>query len=165
LERGCGRRCGWRALKRPRSRQLVERESRLDLCELQSRQPSSLFRPKRAGCDAVPPLERTTDSADGSRRLRVAPESSPQPRRIFLLRACSCLTVPKADRRNGLPSQGRSRGWFNPLTSVQIAWMTDNVIVEQMANLHRRNIVGFSHHLLFDYAVRRLVWSRCCACN
>ena len=34
---------------------------------------------------------------------------------------------------------------------------SDNVIVEQVANLHGRNIVGFSHHLLFDYAVSRLV--------
>jgi hypothetical protein len=34
---------------------------------------------------------------------------------------------------------------------------SDNVIVEQVANLHGRNIIGFSHHLLFDYAVSRLV--------
>jgi hypothetical protein len=34
---------------------------------------------------------------------------------------------------------------------------SDNVIVEQIANLHGRNIIGFSHHLLFDYAVSRLV--------
>ena len=31
------------------------------------------------------------------------------------------------------------------------------MIVEQIANLHGRNIIGFSHHLLFDYAVSRLV--------
>ena len=34
---------------------------------------------------------------------------------------------------------------------------SDNLIVEQVANLHGRNIIGFSHHLLFDYAVSRLV--------
>jgi hypothetical protein len=34
---------------------------------------------------------------------------------------------------------------------------SDSVIVEQIANLHGRNIIGFSHHLLFDYAVSRLV--------
>jgi len=34
---------------------------------------------------------------------------------------------------------------------------SDNVIVEQVANLHGRNIIGFSHHLLFDYAVSRLI--------
>jgi hypothetical protein len=32
----------------------------------------------------------------------------------------------------------------------------DGVIVEQTANLHGRNIVGFAHHLLFDYAASRL---------
>jgi hypothetical protein len=32
----------------------------------------------------------------------------------------------------------------------------DGVIVEQRANLHGRNIVGFAHHLLFDYAASRL---------
>ena len=34
---------------------------------------------------------------------------------------------------------------------------SDNVIVEQVANLHGRNIIGFSHHLLFDYAASRLM--------
>jgi hypothetical protein len=32
----------------------------------------------------------------------------------------------------------------------------DGVLVEQDADLHGRNIVGFSHHLLFDYAASRL---------
>lgn len=36
---------------------------------------------------------------------------------------------------------------------------SDNVLVEQVANLHGRNIVGFSHHLLFDYAASRLIVS------
>jgi hypothetical protein len=34
---------------------------------------------------------------------------------------------------------------------------SDNVLVEQVANLYGRNIIGFSHHLLFDYAGSRLV--------
>jgi len=34
---------------------------------------------------------------------------------------------------------------------------SDNVLVEQIANLHGRNIIGFSHHLLFDYAASRLL--------
>jgi hypothetical protein len=34
---------------------------------------------------------------------------------------------------------------------------SDNVLVEQVANLHGRNIIGFSHHLLFDYAASRLL--------
>jgi hypothetical protein len=32
----------------------------------------------------------------------------------------------------------------------------DGVIVEQKANLQGRNIIGFAHHLLFDYAASRL---------
>jgi hypothetical protein len=34
---------------------------------------------------------------------------------------------------------------------------SDNVLVEQIANLHGRYIIGFSHHLLFDYAASRLI--------
>jgi hypothetical protein len=34
---------------------------------------------------------------------------------------------------------------------------SDNVLVEQVANLHGRYIIGFSHHLLFDYAASRLL--------
>jgi hypothetical protein len=34
---------------------------------------------------------------------------------------------------------------------------SDNVLVEQIANLHGRYIIGFSHHLLFDYAASRLL--------
>jgi hypothetical protein len=34
---------------------------------------------------------------------------------------------------------------------------SDNVIVEQMANLHGRNITGFYQNLLFDYAVSQLM--------
>jgi hypothetical protein len=34
---------------------------------------------------------------------------------------------------------------------------SDDVLVEQIANLHGRNIIGFSHHLLFDYAASRLL--------
>jgi hypothetical protein len=34
---------------------------------------------------------------------------------------------------------------------------SDNVLVEQAANLHGRYVVGFSHHLLFDYAGSRLL--------
>jgi hypothetical protein len=34
---------------------------------------------------------------------------------------------------------------------------SDNVLVEQIANLRGRYIIGFSHHLLFDYAASRLL--------
>jgi hypothetical protein len=34
---------------------------------------------------------------------------------------------------------------------------SDNVLVEEAANLLGRNIIGFSHHLLFDYAASRLL--------
>lgn len=34
---------------------------------------------------------------------------------------------------------------------------SDNVLVEQLANLYGRNIIGFSHHLLFDYSAARLL--------
>jgi len=34
---------------------------------------------------------------------------------------------------------------------------SDNVLVEQIANLHGRYIIGFSHHLLFDYAASVLI--------
>ena len=34
---------------------------------------------------------------------------------------------------------------------------SDDVLVEQIANLHGRYIIGFSHHLLFDYAASRLL--------
>ena len=47
---------------------------------------------------------------------------------------------------------------LNTTKEVQFSSLcSDNVIVEQVANLHGRNIIGFSHHLLFDYAVSRLV--------
>jgi hypothetical protein len=34
---------------------------------------------------------------------------------------------------------------------------SDNVLVEQIANLHGRYIIGFPHHLLFDYAASVLI--------
>lgn len=34
---------------------------------------------------------------------------------------------------------------------------SDSVLVEQVANLHGRYIIGFSHHLLFDYAASVLI--------
>ena len=34
---------------------------------------------------------------------------------------------------------------------------SDNVLVEQIANLYGRYIIAFSHHLLFDYAASRLL--------
>ena len=47
---------------------------------------------------------------------------------------------------------------LNTTKEIQFSSLcSDNVIVEQVANLHGRNIIGFSHHLLFDYAVSRLV--------
>ena len=54
------------------------------------------------------------------------------------------LTISKTKAR-----EAATRPQFDPLCQ-------DGVIVEQTANLHGRNIVGFSHHLLFDYAASRL---------
>lgn len=55
------------------------------------------------------------------------------------------LTISKLQLRNAAATKE-----FSSLCS-------DNVLVEQIANLHGRYIVGFSHHLLFDYAASRLL--------
>lgn len=55
------------------------------------------------------------------------------------------LTVPKLKLHDAAATRE-----FSSLCS-------DSVLVEQVANLHGRYIIGFSHHLLFDYAASVLI--------
>ena len=55
------------------------------------------------------------------------------------------LTVSKLQLRDAVATKE-----FSSLCS-------ENVLVEQIANLHGRYIIGFSHHLLFDYAASVLI--------